>query len=60
MRVNRLAPLIRRRTYQAATFEFPPPLANVDLEQAAAWLEDAKLFAFGWVAGLVVFGTLIA
>jgi hypothetical protein len=28
--------------------------------EAAGWLEDAKLFAGGWVAGLIIFGTLIA
>lgn len=58
--MNRLAPLIRRRTRNPATFVFPPFEGSVDLDQAARWLEDAKLFAMGWVAGLVVFGTLFA
>jgi hypothetical protein len=35
-------------------------VAQAELESAARWLEDAKLFAAGWVGGLVVFGTLIA
>lgn len=37
----------------------PMPPA-VELEHAARWVEDAKLFAGGWVAGLVLFGTLFA
>jgi hypothetical protein len=32
--------------------------AAPDLDQAARWVEDAKTFAGGWVAGLVIFGTL--
>jgi hypothetical protein len=37
---------------------FPPGVPQLDLEQAAGWLDDAKLFAAGWVAGLIFFGTL--
>ena len=57
--VNRLSPLIVRRTgpraaaLPAAAAE---PFAGTD---AAAWLDDLKLFATGWVGGLVFFGTLI-
>lgn len=58
--MNRLAPLIRRRRRTEAAFMFPPGMAALDLDEAAGWLEDAKLFAAGWVAGLVFFGTLIA
>ena len=58
--MNRMVPLIRRRARLEAAFLFPPAIAALDLEQAAGWIEDAKLFAFGWVAGLVVIGTLIA
>jgi hypothetical protein len=28
--------------------------------EPAAWLQDLKLFAIGWVGGLVFFGTLIS
>jgi hypothetical protein len=27
--------------------------------EPAAWLEDLKLFATGWVGGLIFFGTLL-
>jgi hypothetical protein len=58
--MNRLTPLITRRGRSEAAFNFPPAGPHEVLEQASVWLEDAKLFAFGWVAGLVVFGTLFA
>ena len=58
--MNRLVPLIRRRKRIPANFFFPPFAGSVDLDEAARWLGDAKLFAMGWVAGLVVFGTLFA
>jgi hypothetical protein len=32
----------------------------VEVEETARWIEDTKLFAVGWVGGLVFFGTLIA
>ena len=57
--MNRLAPLITRRT--------GPWVAALPLDESealegaepAAWLEDLKLFATGWIGGLVFFGTLI-
>jgi len=57
--MNHLSPLIVRRT--------GPWAAALPLEEAdafagatpAAWLEDLKLFALGWIGGLVFFGTLI-
>lgn len=59
--MNRLTPLVSRRTRPRASF--PSALAAAapapELE-GARWLEDAKLFAGGWVAGLVLIGTLIA
>jgi malic enzyme len=58
--MNRLAPLISRRTRQPACFAIAAPRASVEVEQAARWVEDVKLFAAGWVSGLVIFGTLIA
>lgn len=59
--MNRLSPLISRRSRPRASFAIavadPAPLA---VEEAARWIEDARLFALGWVSGLVVFGTLFA
>jgi hypothetical protein len=57
--VNRLSPLVARRTGRLAAalpFESAPPFAGA---APAAWLEDLKLFATGWLGGLVFFGTLI-
>jgi pseudouridine-5'-phosphate glycosidase len=57
--VNRLSPLITRRTGPLAAAlprEAAEPFAGTD---AAAWLDDLKLFATGWIGGLVFFGTLI-
>jgi len=57
--VNRLSPLIVRRTGpRAAALPFADagPFAGTD---AAARLDDLKLFATGWIGGLVFFGTLI-
>jgi hypothetical protein len=58
--MNRLSPLITRRTGPwAAAFPYdaPEPLAGAE---PAIWLQDLKLFAIGWVGGLVFFGTLIS
>ena len=57
--MNRLSPLITRRTgpWAAAL-----PLADSEPFAGAgpaAWLQDLKLFAVGWIGGLVFFGTLI-
>lgn len=57
--MNRLAPLIVRRTGPWAVMlpldvPEPPPEAG-----PAAWLEDLKLFTIGWIGGLIFFGTLI-
>ncbi len=40
----------------APALEVQEPFAGVD---AAAWLEDLKLFATAWIGGLVFFGTLL-
>ena len=59
--MNRLTPLVSRRHRPRATFPAGRAVASPRLEmEAAGWLEDAKLFAGGWVAGLIIFGTLIA
>lgn len=57
--MNRLSPLIVRRVGPWALplpNEEAEPFAGVD---AAGWLDDLKLFATGWLGGLVFFGTLI-
>jgi hypothetical protein len=40
------------------------PVIDLDLphftaEEVAGWLEDAKLFAIGWLGGLIFFGTYL-
>ncbi len=57
--MNRLSPLIVRRVGPTAA---AVPLRRAEaaaIEQAGAWLDDLKLFATGWVGGLIFFGTLI-
>jgi len=57
--MNRLSPLIVRRTGPMAAsvpLEHGEPFAGTD---AAAWLDDVKLFATGWIGGLVFFGTFL-
>lgn len=59
--MNRLTPLVRRRIRNPGSFPVAvAALVPLPLEQPTQWLADAKLFAIGWVAGLVFFGTLIA
>lgn len=58
--MNRLSPLITRTT---GAWAAALPLDEADAFQGAApaaWLEDLKLFALGWIGGLVFFGTLIS
>ncbi len=57
--MSRLSPLIVRRVgpwAPAPPHEAAEPFAGTD---AAARLDDLKLFATGWLGGLVFFGTLI-
>ncbi len=57
--MNRLSPLIVRRVGPAAAaipFDEHQIFAGAE---PAAWLEDLKLFATGWVGGLIFFGTLL-
>jgi hypothetical protein len=57
---SRLSPLIVRRVGPHAAVA-PWPATPFELpEQAAEWLADLRLFATGWVGGLVVFGTFFA
>ena len=55
--MNRLAPLITR---QAGAYA-PELLLTPDLidEQSSRALDDLKLFATGWLGGLVFFGTFL-
>ena len=59
--MNRLSPLIVRRPVpqrlpRAAVIALPArPFAGAE---PAKWLEDLKLFATGWIGGLIFFGTL--
>ncbi len=58
--MNRMSPLIVRRTgplAAAVPMEEDEPFAGAD---AAAWLDDVKLFATGWIGGLVFFGTFLS
>jgi hypothetical protein len=58
--MNRLSPLIVRRTARSA-----PALAWSDrgrpsAEQVRSWNEDLKLFATFWLGGTIFFGTFLA
>jgi hypothetical protein len=59
--MNRLSPLIVRRAGPvrsfAAAMPMPAPRPFAGAEPAR-WLEDLKLFATGWIGGLIFFGTL--
>jgi len=58
--MNRLTPLITRHTgpwAAALPMDEHAPFEGAD---PAAWLQDLKLFATGWLGGLVFFGTLIS
>jgi len=58
--MSRLSPLIVRRVGPLALalpIEEAAPFAGTD---ASAWLEDLRLFATGWIGGLVFFGTFLS
>lgn len=66
--MNRLSPMIRRRPVRS--FAIAAPATAVGLDAASAWsgtvepedgdaLEQLKLFATGWVGGLIFFGTYL-
>jgi len=58
--MSRLAPLIVRRVgphAAAVAFDEAEPFAGTD---AGAWLDDLRLFATGWIGGLVFFGTFLS
>ena len=61
--MNRLSPLIVRRASRdrpvavAMSFAATQRFAGAE---PARWLEDLKLFATGWIGGLIFFGTLFS
>jgi hypothetical protein len=60
--MNRLSPLIVRRVGRfgptAMAMPMPEPMPFAGAEHAQ-WLDDLRLFATGWVGGLIFFGTLL-
>jgi hypothetical protein len=60
--MNRLSPWIVRRPRPslAIAVAAPAPLpAFADDAPLAQWLDDLRLFATGWVGGLIFFSTLL-
>lgn len=59
--MNRLSPLIDRRPpFAAALTRTAPMPSRLMSDDGPGWLRDAKLFGASYLAGVVVFGTLIA
>ncbi len=57
---NRLSPLITRRVGPMAAAAPSLQQWQAREERVSEILEDAKLFATGWVGGLIFFGTLLS
>lgn len=55
--MNRLSPLIVRRVGRFAPALVWPEALAFDALPVARWQQDLKLFATGWIGGLVVVGT---
>jgi hypothetical protein len=55
--MNRLAPLIVRRAGRHASLGAPRLIEMPTAAQARSMLEDLRLFATGWLGGLIFFGT---
>lgn len=58
--MNRLSPLIERRVGPRAAASPLPAPSRFDELPVERWAEDLKLFATGWLGGLVFFGTWLA
>ena len=59
--MSRLSPLIVRRVgVRAAAIPIDPPEPFFGAAEPAKWLEDLKLFATGWIGGLIFFGTYLS
>jgi hypothetical protein len=57
--MNRLSPMIVRRpgpTAVAISMTRPEPFAGAE---PSRWLDDLRLFATGWIGGLIFFGTFL-
>ena len=59
-----MSPLITRRVGRAAASAMPAQRSwfeeQVEADRGDSLFEDLKLFATGWVGGLIFFGTLIS
>jgi len=54
-----MSPLITRRAGSAAMAAPAPRHWHRAQERSSGLMEDAKLFATGWVGGLIFFGTFL-
>ena len=57
--MNRLSPLIVRRAGPLAPVFVLAEILE-DRDRLPGWVEDVKLFALGWLGGLVFFGTFLS
>ena len=57
--MNRMSPLIVRRVGPMAAAVARPAPQNFGGQAPAQWADDLRLFATGWVGGLIFFGTLL-
>ena len=66
--MNRLSPMIARRPGAAIASRAAPRISAAGTWQSpelfegaepARWLEELKLFATGWIGGLIFFGTYL-
>ena len=58
--MNRLSPLIVRRTGpMAAAFPISTSRSFQEAAEPGGWLDDLRLFATGWIGGLIFFGTFL-
>lgn len=58
--MNRLSHLITRSPTRYAPMPSWTPQSVAAPEPASDFADDLKLFAIGWLGGLVFFGTLLA
>lgn len=68
--MNRLSPMIARRSTAFTPARTGSPAGAVAVEwpghepfegaEPAKWLEELKLFATGWIGGLIFFGTYLS
>lgn len=58
--MNRLSPLIVRRVGPWAVALPLDQDASFRDMPVAAWLDDLRLFATGWIGGLIFFGTFLS